>query len=815
MLALFILQPIVLLSLTYYSGTFSRLYDNSYTILDDQVASSRDELENIFYSYWLNISPTASSICSMYDSKYNFAHLEGSEQTTMQKSFLLECYPTLVRTLRHCNANGIFLVLNSNQTYTLPTLEQPVSCNGLCIRDLDPHSNYVDTEDLIIERAPASLISSIGGTLDSWWHPTFTFSDGNSFDYYFKPLHAAFNNPDAAMDDLTYLSGPHHLTENDTEMISYSLPLIDSSGHPFGVLGLEISTEYVISIIDKRSSEAEDVAYMIAHSYLDSDNYEIWAKSGSLYEKVFGDTKAISINKHISGSCYTFASPTEKYNVMGSLHTVSLYEQNTPFQIENLSVIKLVNSDKYLKYIDTMQVHFFIAAAVSLIVGIIAIIFICHRITIPIQRLSHNVEAMSKTSEISYYDSGSFSLDKINIAEIDQLTASIEALNKTININHAKSEFFSRMSHDMRTPMNAVIGFSAPEMLETTTEAEKLEYLRKINESGKYLLGLINEILDISKIESNKLDIQYIPSHITQVWDIVIPMIEELALTKDITFVHNCDELDRSIIAQMDVQRMNQIFMNLLSNAVKYTPENGHVDLIITTISRDSESITQQFIIRDNGVGMSDSFKAKLFNAFEQENPGLEGSGLGLSIAKSLIELMGGTIECDSVAGEGTTFTVVLTSKICKKQEMRSAEDTDTNTLDIDKILSGRHVLLCEDHPINTQIATRLLSKKNITFDCAENGKKGVERFLDSPPFFYDAILMDIRMPEMDGITATKIIRSLSREDSSSTPIIAMTANAFDEDIRACFAAGMNAHVAKPISPAILFNAIAEQLADN
>lgn len=373
------------------------------------------------------------------------------------------------------------------------------------------------------------------------------------------------------------------------------------------------------------------------------------------------------------------------------------------------------------------------------------------------------------------------------------------ALASAKQANAAKSDFLSRMSHDIRTPMNGIIGMTAIAR-EQNNPAVTSDCLDKIDTSSKFLLGLVNDVLDMSKAESGKMELRPEPYLMSDfdayLQSVIVPLVEEKnqTLTLETTPVE-------SAIPIIDILRFNQISFNLLSNAVKYTPEGGHISLIDrnSLITGHKERIV--ITVSDDGVGMSEEFQEHLFEPFTQENrtdnTESTGTGLGLAIVKRLVDLMDGAISVTSAPGEGTTVKVVLDFDYLEADQAtwkpEKAPEADYGKL------RGRRVLLVEDHPLNREIAVHLLGKQGMVVSCAEDGERGLKAFSTSPPGFYDAILMDVRMPVMDGLSATRAIRALGRSDAKTIPIIAMTADAYASDVRKCLRAGMNDHVAKPI----------------
>lgn len=387
----------------------------------------------------------------------------------------------------------------------------------------------------------------------------------------------------------------------------------------------------------------------------------------------------------------------------------------------------------------------------------------------------------------------------------------LSRLNKQLKVNaqkalaasEAKTDFLSRMSHDIRTPINVITGMTELAMQEDNP-AETMEYLDGIRSSGRFLLGLVNDILDMNKVESGKMELHPKPYGFAEFHTYVNAVIMPLCAEKHIEFKISCS--DTTQLLMVDNLRLNQIFFNLLTNAVKFTPEHGHISLDITLQPVSEHRMSIDFSVKDDGVGMSRKFQDQMFDAFAQEEKNIAGNamgtGLGLAIVKRLVELMGGTVWAQSEEGKGTTFFVHFEADTADPPPQQEQHGIPTN-------LSGACVLLCEDHPLNTQIIVKLLSRQSVRVETAENGKLGVDMFKASEEGYYDAILMDIRMPVMNGLDATKAIRAMpGRNDAQSVPIIALTANAYALDIKACFDAGMDAHLSKPIDSEMLYDTL-------
>ncbi len=389
------------------------------------------------------------------------------------------------------------------------------------------------------------------------------------------------------------------------------------------------------------------------------------------------------------------------------------------------------------------------------------------------------------------------------------------ALKSAKKANSAKSEFLARMSHEIRTPMNAIIGMADMATEVPSNPRKTKECLMKIDMSSKYLLTLINDILDMSKIESENFTFNEAQFVFRDILSAVKTIIDSQATNKGVIFqIVEEDDLNCSFIG--DEMRLQQVLINLLNNAVKFTPEGGTVTLYIKKKAMLSQSVQVEFVVQDTGIGIGQAFLSRLFEPFSQENAGsttmYDGTGLGLAICKNIVALKGGTIDVESEKGRGTTFTVLLPLTLsqdsvqllkAKKEESSQVEQT---------YFKRKRILLVEDHPLNVEVAKRLLTKKEMIVEVAENGQIALEKFSKSPIGYYDTILMDIRMPVMDGLAASMNIRLLNRIDSKTTPIIAMTANAFEEDMEKSRAVGMNEHLAKPIDPQKLFATLARYM---
>lgn len=365
--------------------------------------------------------------------------------------------------------------------------------------------------------------------------------------------------------------------------------------------------------------------------------------------------------------------------------------------------------------------------------------------------------------------------------------------------NQAKNDFLANMSHDIRTPMNAIVGYTNIANSHLGEPEVVRDSLEKIGSSSHFLLSLINDILDISKIESGKMQLSVSDFDLAEVLRRIEDITSLQARKKDLKIGYHKDSI-RHFHVRGDELRIEQILINIISNAIKYTPEGRSVDLFAEELGAQADGRNRyRFIIRDTGVGISAEYLPHIFDSFTREQNTtinrIQGTGLGLAITAQVVELMGGTISVESKLGEGSAFTVLLDLESADAPT-GEAERTDEETVD----LSGKQILLVEDNDINAEIASMILSQYGMTVERAENGQLGLEKVRQSEGL-YDAVLMDIQMPVMNGFEATRAIRALGGDYFRTLPIIAMSANAYDQDVKNCLEAGMNAHIAKPFQP--------------
>ena len=377
------------------------------------------------------------------------------------------------------------------------------------------------------------------------------------------------------------------------------------------------------------------------------------------------------------------------------------------------------------------------------------------------------------------------------------------AAKKAEAANDAKTEFLQRMSHDIRTPINGICGMVNMAEHYADDMEKQMEYRTKVKEASNMLLELVNDVLDMSKLESGEVVLEESPFNLNKIFEEVLVVIEQIAAEQNIRIVWEKKEIKHCDLIGSP-RYVKRVMMNILSNAVKYNGENGQIYISCREIpSEQPEMTTMEFVCRDTGIGMAEEFQKHIFEPFAQEHAGsrtkFSGTGLGMPISKKLIEKMGGTITFESAEGIGTTFVIRVPFKIDPDVDKRE-EQKDVS----EKSIKGLHILLAEDNELNMEIAEFVLQNEGADVTKAWDGQEAVELFRNSEPGEFDVILMDIMMPVMNGYEATKMIRSLDREDAKEVPIIAMTANAFTEDRIRAKEAGMDEHVAKPVDVELL-----------
>ena len=405
---------------------------------------------------------------------------------------------------------------------------------------------------------------------------------------------------------------------------------------------------------------------------------------------------------------------------------------------------------------------------------------------------------------------------KIAANDTQKLNDKLEAaLKKAEDANLAKTRFLNNMSHDIRTPMNIILGYAQimEEEIKEKELSETLEHLEKLKQSGNLLLSIINNVLDMAQIESGNMKIDENYGNIEDVQQTLLAVFEDESKKKNIDIHYTMNVEHEHVLT--DFTKVKEILVNLLSNALKYTPSGGSIYVDVDELPCDETGcMIVRTKVRDNGIGMSQEYLSKIFDAFTREQnttkSKISGSGLGMSIVKKYVDLLGGTIEVESELGKGSTFTVTLKHKIA--DESYYVKKHVENPLKDKEVLKGKNILLAEDNDLNAEIAEAMLARAGLKVERVEDGVQCVNRIEKMPSGTYDVILMDIQMPKMNGYKATQAIRHLLDKDKSCIPIIAMTANAFEEDKKEAIAAGMNHHITKPIQMDALLLILAEMI---
>lgn len=376
-----------------------------------------------------------------------------------------------------------------------------------------------------------------------------------------------------------------------------------------------------------------------------------------------------------------------------------------------------------------------------------------------------------------------------------------------------KTQLLARVSNDIKTPMNVIIGTTALGMEETDNPERMRECLERIHMAGSFLMELLNDLVDMSKIQTGRFRLHLQAVSLDRFMEDIRVMVEPACREKKIAFFTSPEDININIMA--DPMRMSQLFINLLNNAVKFTPRGGEVSFRICNYATHNDYFSADYVVKDSGIGMSREAQKLLFEPFTQEDEAVaerkSGAGLGLAITRNIVDLMGGTIGVKSELGAGTEVKVHLEVELASVQPKEKAG----GQIDADhfgQILNGKRVLLVEDHPLNIEITKYILERQKIEVITAKDGEAALEIFQREGAGFFDAILMDIFMPQMDGLEAVRRLRRMPQPDAAAIPIIAMSANDAPEDVYACREAGMNAHIAKPVEPMLLYRVLCEHL---
>ena len=571
---------------------------------------------------------------------------------------------------------------------------------------------------------------------------------------------------------------------------------------------------------NKENTVAVEKDNFALKAYL-SYNYPQW----EVVEYETSDAAVKAMQKGETDCIVSNSGTVSDYLKNNKLHSVFLTkEADVPFAVQQGEPVLLSILNKTLTSMPTTQFSGAVVSynaslrkvtakdfiqdnllTVSLIVGISFFVVLC--IILDSLKKSKRAEEKSKKSAEQAL--------KLN-QELEEKQQELQnALVEAQSANKAKTSFLNNMSHDIRTPMNVILGYAQlmEEELKEKELPETKEHLEKLQQSGKLLLSIINNVLDMARIESGKMELDESYGRIEDFRQSVFAVFDAEAKKKKIAFQYTMKVEHEHVLT--DVTKVKEIFVNILSNAMKYTPSGGSVMVSLEELPCDEPGyMIVRTRISDTGIGMSQDYLTRIFEAFTREQnttkSKIAGTGLGMSIVKKYVDLLGGTIQVESELGKGSTFTVTLKHKIADESYYGKGqiENPETGT----EILKGRNILIAEDNDLNAEIAAAILERAGLKTERVENGVQCVNLITKMPAGTYDMILMDIQMPEMDGYEAARVIRQLPDRDKACIPIIAMTANAFEEDRKDAMAAGMNGHMAKPIQVDQLLSMLAEMI---
>ena len=445
-------------------------------------------------------------------------------------------------------------------------------------------------------------------------------------------------------------------------------------------------------------------------------------------------------------------------------------------------------------FTDMLRDHIALFAAIILAIAALIIFFFVR-------------DSRRTRSEIRQKEEARLVLEEKNRELADSQAALSDALSAAENANRAKTTFLNNMSHDIRTPMNAIVGFTSLASAHADNPEQVRDYLGKISVSSQHLLSLINDVLDMSRIESGNVTIEEGEVHLPDVIRDLQTIVQPNITAKQMAFTIDVQKLEHEDVVT-DKLRLNQVLLNILSNAIKFTQDGGTIHFrVLEKPSYDTENANFEFRISDNGIGMSKDFQKTIFESFTREKnstvSGIQGTGLGMAITKNIVDMMGGTITVQSEEGKGSEFIVDLPFRISQGPSKETKEESGTHDF------SGKRVLLAEDNDMNQMIAVAILTDAGFEVEVAADGQEAVEKMEAASAGYYDIILMDVQMPRMDGYEATKQIRALGNPGKSEIPIVAVTANAFEEDKNIAIEVGMNGHLAKPYDVPAMMEMIA------
>ncbi|MCM1416406.1 MAG: ATP-binding protein [bacterium] len=836
MIALTMLQILILLAVLSLNGGFSYIKSFSYNTIFEKTENRKGYVESMMNQKTALVYETAGEVNALFAQMLKEERKAASALKTdreLNSRFLDQCSDELISLLRRDMVNDAFLILDSGTLYDDGDTHY---FSGLYLRDTDVTENSTaDNQDIFMEVGNSSLAKIHGFPLDSGWTLGLDVTDAERADFVFRPMETYADYAGTPLYNLGYWSGLSGVSDAREGSVKYSLPLATEDGEVYGVLGIGLLAKTITQNIPANDFSAGSACYILSTDRDGSGIYEPMLHTGSAYGRLVTQETVLSEAVPVGHNLYDF-TVSGGTACLGSIQRINLYRSGSPYRDHRWVLVSVADKEQSLSIYSALMKTMFLSAAVTLFLCIVFAALISQRINLPVKRIVKELEE-SGQGLVQFSSSGIEEMDVLasaitdlqkQVAKLkdDEYTAKLEEANEALqaayaaatSANQAKTDFLSRMSHDIRTPMNAIIGMTtiAKNHLD---DREKLEScLTKIGMSSHYLLGLINDVLDMSKIEAGKFTLTLEDVNILRLTEGFLEMIGPSVREKRHELTVQIDDVAHKNV-RCDSVRLQQIFMNMMSNAVKYTPPGGRIRFALSEKPCGKENVgCYAFVFEDNGRGMSPAFQEKLFEPFEREEDVRvnkeQGTGLGMSITRNIVRLMDGDIEVESEQDKGTKFTVTVFLPFVEVQEGEAEQEKDVSAEEAmrGERFAGHRILVAEDNELNREIAAEIFAMAGLSVEMAENGREAVEKFKASAPGAFEMIFMDIQMPEMNGYEAAGEIRALPREDAESIPIVAMTANAFAEDIRDARAAGMNDHVAKPLELDKLFSTMARYL---
>lgn len=836
MIALTLLQIVIFLVVLTVTGGFSHIKSYSYNIIFEKTENRKGYVESMMNQKTDLVSETAGEINALFDELLKEEERKASELKTdkeLNKRFLNQCTDNLISLIRQDMVNDVFLILDSG---TLYDDGEKHLFSGIYLRDTDVTENSIsDNKDIFMEVGSSAVAKAQGMPLDSGWTLCLDVTDKERADFVFRPMETYTVYADTPLYNLGYWSALSNVSNSREESVKYSLPLVTETGEVYGVLGIGLLAKTIGQNIPANDFSGGNACYILSVDMDGSGRYKPMLHTGSAYGRLVKNDTVLSEAVPVGHNLYDF-SVTGETTCLGSIQKINLYRSGSPYRNHRWALISVADREQSLSIYNALIKTMLVSVAVTLCLCIVFAAAISQSINLPVKRMVKELEE-SRQGLVEFSSSGLAEMDvlALTIADLqkqvaklkdDEYTAKLLEANEALqeayaaatNANLAKTDFLSRMSHDIRTPMNAIIGMTTIAKNHMDDREKLSGCLSKISMSSHYLLGLINEVLDMSKIEAGKFTLTLENVNLLRLADSLLEMIGPSVREKQHELTVEIGEVEHENVS-CDSVRLQQIFMNMMSNAVKYTPPGGHIRFALSEQPSEKENVGRyEFIFEDNGRGMSPAFQAKLFEPFEREEDVRvnkeQGTGLGMSITLNIVKLMDGDIQVESEPGKGTKFTVTVFLPIVCAQEAEEAGEQGISAEEAmrGERFAGHRILVAEDNELNREIAAEIFAMAGLSVEMAENGREAVEKFKASAPGEFEMIFMDIQMPELNGYEAAGEIRALPREDAESIPIVAMTANAFAEDIQNARAAGMNDHVAKPLELDKLFGTMARYL---